>query len=58
MDGRSGGLGGPGDKAVFRALRAVPDVVLVGASTARVEGYGALRTTDEVADRRTRPPRR
>ena len=52
VDGRSGGLGGPGDKAVFRALRAVPDVVLVGASTARVEGYGALRTTDEVADRR------
>jgi RibD C-terminal domain len=33
VDGRSGGLGGPADKAVFRALREVPDVILVGAWT-------------------------
>jgi len=51
--GRSGGLGGPADKAVFRALRAVPDVVLVGAATARIENYGAVRLDDEVRTRRT-----
>jgi riboflavin biosynthesis pyrimidine reductase len=50
--GRSGGLGGPADKAVFRALRAVPDVVLVGAATARIENYGAVRLDDEVRARR------
>ncbi len=50
--GRSGGLGGPADKAVFRALRAVPDVVLVGAATARIENYGPVRLDDEVRARR------
>jgi riboflavin biosynthesis pyrimidine reductase len=37
--GRSGGLGSPGDKRVFRTLRALADVVLVGAGTAAAEGY-------------------
>jgi riboflavin biosynthesis pyrimidine reductase len=46
IDGRSGGLGGPADKAVFSALRAVADVILVGAGTARAEGYGPPRPTD------------
>ncbi|MGK2947480.1 MAG: pyrimidine reductase family protein [Acidimicrobiales bacterium] len=45
IDGRSGGLGQPADKAVFSALRAVADVVLVGAGTARAEGYGPARPT-------------
>jgi riboflavin-specific deaminase-like protein len=40
IDGRSGGLGGPGDKALFRAIRAVADVILVGAGTVRAEDYG------------------
>lgn len=40
VDGRSGGLGGPGDRAVFRALRAAADVILVGAATVRAERYG------------------
>lgn len=53
VDGRSGGLGGPGDKVVFRALRAVPDVILVGAATARVERYGPVRLDDAVQARRT-----
>jgi riboflavin biosynthesis pyrimidine reductase len=44
-EGRSGGLGGPGDKVVFSALRAHADVVLVGAGTARAEGYGPHRPT-------------
>lgn len=39
VDGRSGGLGSPGDKRVFRVLRALADVVLVGAGTATTEGY-------------------
>jgi riboflavin-specific deaminase-like protein len=43
LEGRSGGLGGEGDRVVFRALRDVADVVLVGAGTVRVEGYGPPR---------------
>lgn len=43
IDQRSGGLGGPADKVVFRALRAVPDAILVGAATVRTEGYGPVR---------------
>jgi riboflavin biosynthesis pyrimidine reductase len=43
VDGRSGGLGGPADKLVFGAVRAVADVILVGAGTARAESYGAPR---------------
>lgn len=46
--GRSGGLGAPADKAMFRALRAVADVVLVGAGTVRAEGYGPPRVSPEV----------
>ncbi|MDL9936410.1 pyrimidine reductase family protein [Gordonia sp. ABSL1-1] len=38
-DGKSGDLGGPGDRAVFRALRGLADVVMVGARTAVAEGY-------------------
>jgi riboflavin biosynthesis pyrimidine reductase len=48
LDGRSGSLGRPADKAVFDILRGVSDVVLVGAGTARAEGYGALTATDEL----------
>jgi 5-amino-6-(5-phosphoribosylamino)uracil reductase len=53
--GRSGGLAGPADKALFRALRSVPDVILVGADTVRIEGYGPARPAEEVRrQRRTR----
>jgi 5-amino-6-(5-phosphoribosylamino)uracil reductase len=46
VDGRSGGLGTPADKAVFGTLRRLADVVLVGAGTARAERYrGARRPT-------------
>jgi riboflavin biosynthesis pyrimidine reductase len=37
--GRSGGLSGTADKRVMGVLRALADVILVGASTVRVEGY-------------------
>ncbi len=39
IDGVSGGLGGPADQAVFASLRAVADVILVGATTAIEEDY-------------------
>jgi riboflavin-specific deaminase-like protein len=47
IDGLSGGLSGPADKAIFFALRSVADVVLVGAGTVRAENYGPPRITDE-----------
>ncbi|WP_368496435.1 pyrimidine reductase family protein [Herbiconiux sp. A18JL235] len=52
VDGLSGGLGGPADKRVFDTLRSLADVVLVGAGTAREEGYGALRLDAERSARR------
>jgi riboflavin biosynthesis pyrimidine reductase len=48
VDGRSGVLGGPADRMVFRTLRALADVVLVGAGTARTEGYGPARLAPEL----------
>ena len=38
----SGTINGDADLRVFTVLRAVADVVLIGAGTARAEGYGAL----------------
>lgn len=48
LDGRSGGLSSPADKRVFRVLRALADVVLVGAGTARIEKYGPVRLAPEL----------
>ncbi|OOK82195.1 ribD C-terminal domain protein [Mycobacterium kansasii] len=50
--GTSGGLGGPGDRAVFRLLRELADVIVVGAGTVRVEGYSGAQLS--VAARRQR----
>lgn len=47
--GTSAPLGSPADKAVFRALRAVCDVVVVGAGTARDEDYGPVRLSEAAA---------
>lgn len=52
VDGRSGGLGRPADKAMFSALRAMADVVLAGARTVRHEGYGPSRPRAEVRQAR------
>jgi riboflavin biosynthesis pyrimidine reductase len=41
-DGLSGSLSTPADRSVFLAHRAGSDVILVGAGTARSEGYGAV----------------
>ena len=46
LAGRSGGLSGTADRLVFNLLRALADVVLVGAGTARSEGYGPARPAE------------
>src|SRR2546429_257573 len=40
--GRTGGLSGGADRQVFALLRALADVIVVGAGTARTEGYGPV----------------
>jgi riboflavin biosynthesis pyrimidine reductase len=52
VDGKSAGLGSPGDKRVFRTLRALADVVLVGAGTAATEGYGPITADSPVGRQR------
>lgn len=52
VEGRTGMLSGPTDKSVFRFLRTLADVVLVGAQTVRAEGYGTVKVTDEIRERR------
>lgn len=42
LGGGSTGLGGPGDKAMFHALRTVVDAVLAGTGTVAAETYGRL----------------
>lgn len=41
IDGVSGALGGAADREVFRAVRTVPDIILVAARTANAEHYKA-----------------
>ncbi|MDE3086607.1 MAG: pyrimidine reductase family protein [Acidobacteriota bacterium] len=53
VQGRSGMLGGPADRRVFQVLRAQADVVVVGAGTARAEGYGPARLDPELRRGRT-----
>ncbi|GAA0976717.1 pyrimidine reductase family protein [Acrocarpospora macrocephala] len=42
LKGVSGGLSGAGDKRIFGLLRGLADVILAGAATVRVEGYGPV----------------
>jgi riboflavin-specific deaminase-like protein len=51
VDGRSRGLSSESDREVFHLLRAMADVVLVGAGTVRAENYGGARPGD-----RSTPP--
>lgn len=53
-DGRSGTINNEADLRVFETLRAVADVVLLGAGTARTEGYGALRVPQRLVEARAR----
>ncbi len=50
--GTSGGLGGPADKAVFAAIRAVADLILVGAGTVVAEDYGPARLSPALREAR------
>lgn len=54
VDGRSGGLGGPADTRVFGLLRDLSDVIIVGAGTARAEGYGVPVVGGDRLERRRR----
>jgi riboflavin biosynthesis pyrimidine reductase len=50
--GRVGVLSVPADAELFRSLRALADVVLVGAQTVRAEGYGPVQLPhDALAER-------
>ena len=55
VEGRAGGLAGPGDRVVFKVLREIADVVLVGAGTVRIENYSGVQLT--VAARHARQAR-
>jgi riboflavin biosynthesis pyrimidine reductase len=56
VDGRSGGLSSDGDKRIFGVLRALADVVLVGAGTARAEDYKPARRRAALAPLREGRP--
>ena len=47
LAGRSGGLSGEADREIFAMLRAITDVILVGAGTARAEEYAPVRPESE-----------
>lgn len=51
--GKSGLLGDAADRRVFQLLRWEADVVIVGAGTARIEEYDAMRVSDEASAWRT-----
>ncbi len=61
--GTSGGLGGPADAQLLRAVRGIADAVIVGARTVTAEDYGPLRHRDDIrqaraaAGRSTEQPR-
>lgn len=54
-DGKSGGLGGPGDRAVFNLMRQTADVILMGAATVRIENYSGVQLS--AAERQDRQRR-
>lgn len=57
VSGRSGGLSREADRTVFGVLRALADVVLVGAGTVRAEAYRPARVAERWAWlREGRPP--
>jgi riboflavin biosynthesis pyrimidine reductase len=52
--GRVGALSTAPDQALFRRMRQIADVVLVGAETVRREGYGPVRLSEEARAERRR----
>jgi riboflavin biosynthesis pyrimidine reductase len=57
VGGRSGALGGEGDRRVFGLLRTQVDAVLAGTGTLRVERYGTLIRDAALAELRVREGR-
>ena len=57
-DGRSGSINNDADHVVFAALRAHADAVVVGAGTARDEGYGPADVPIVLVSRRGQVPDR
>ena len=55
VEGRSGGLAGPGDHILFKVMREAADVIVVGAGTVRAENYSGAQLT--VAGRQRRHDR-
>ena len=53
-DGKSGSLGGPGDRAIFNQMRQLADVILVGAGTVRAENYSGAQFGPAVRQARQR----
>lgn len=59
IDGKVGALSTEVDQKLFRRMRQIADVVLVGAETVRKEGYGLVRLSDEAKAQRVaegKPP--
>src|ERR1700749_3663041 len=42
-DGKSGSMGGSGDRLIFNVLRELADVIVVGAGTVRIENYSGAQ---------------
>lgn len=51
--GLTGDLGGPGDLAVFSALRGIADIIVAGAGTVIAEDYGPSRPRSEIVAQRS-----
>lgn len=56
--GRSGSINNPADKRVFHTLRGLADAIIVGAGTARVEGYRPADRPIVLVSRRAEVPER
>ncbi|RJL34196.1 pyrimidine reductase family protein [Bailinhaonella thermotolerans] len=57
VKGLSGGLSSEGDRRAFSVLRGLADVIVAGAATVRIEGYGPARPRESWARlREGRPP--
>ena len=54
VDGRVGSLSTKPDQELFRRMRQIADIVLVGAETVRRERYGTVRLDDEARAQRRR----
>src|SRR3954454_16171670 len=52
VGGRVGSLSTTAEQALFRRMRQIADVVLVGAETVRREGYGAVRLDEDAQEQR------